>query len=338
MLAFYIVNVKSNYVRGQNMASTSAPRTQTAVSQKSRQKNAVWADLVRDKYLYLLAFPGLLYLLIFKYIPIGGIVIAFQDYSPYMGILKSPWVGLEHFKTLFTEDDFWMLFRNTMAISLLNLAFFFPFPIILSLLLNELRNMAFKRIVQTIIYLPHFFSWVIIIGLTFLMMSQSEGLINKIIAFYGYDTIPFLTEPDYFWTMLTLQSMWKEAGWGTIIFLAAMAGIDPQLYEAARVDGAGKLRQAWHITLPSIRNVIVILFILRLGHVMDVGFEQIYLMMNGAVSDVADVFDTYVYRKGIQQGDFSYSTAVGLFKSVVGLLLVLMANKLAKRSGEEGVF
>lgn len=318
--------------------SAAAPTPQAKSAAKPHSKNQVWSDVVRDKYLYLLALPGLLYLLVFKYVPIGGIVIAFQNYSPYMGFLKSEWVGLEHFQRLFTDDDFWMLFRNTMAISLLNLVFFFPFPIVLALLLNELRNMAFKRSIQTILYLPHFLSWVIIIGFTLLMLSQSEGLINKIIAHYGGETIPFLTEPDYFWILVTLQSMWKEAGWGTIIFLAAIAGVDPQLYEAARVDGASRWRQAWHITLPSIRNVIAILLILRLGHVMDVGFEQIYLMMNGAVSDVADVFDTYVYRKGIQQGEFSYSTAVGLFKSAVGFLLVLIANKVAKRFGDEGVF
>lgn len=320
------------------MALPSAPHTPTAVHKKPLRRSALLADLFRDKYLYLLALPGLLYLLVFKYIPIGGLIIAFQNYSPYMGMWNSDWVGFEHFQRLFTEEEFWMLFRNTMAISLLNLLFFFPFPIVLSLLLNELRSMLFKRMVQTIIYLPHFLSWVIIIGLTFLMLSHSEGLINKIIQSTGKDTVPFLTEPDYFWILLTLQSMWKEAGWGTIIFLAAMAAVDPQLYEAARVDGAGRFRQAWHITLPAIRNVIAILLILRLGHVMDVGFEQIYLMMNGAVSDVADVFDTYVYRKGIQQGEFSYSTAVGLFKSVVGFVLVVLANKVAKRMGEEGVF
>lgn len=318
---------------------TTIPAEQrTAIPKKTKLRNTVLSDLVRDRYLYLLALPGLLYLVIFKYIPLGGVIIAFQNYSPYMGMPQSPWVGLDHLQTLFTDDDFWMIFRNTMAISLLNLAFFFPFPILLSLLLNELRSMMFKRMVQTIIYLPHFLSWVIIIGLTFLMLSQSEGLINKIIAYYGGPKIAFLTEPDYFWILLTFQSMWKEAGWGTIIFLVAMASVDPQLYEATKVDGAGKARQAWHITLPSIRNVIAILLILRLGHVMDVGFEQIYLMMNGAVSEVADVFDTYVYRKGIQQGDFSYSTAVGLFKSAVGFLLVLLANNVAKRMGDEGVF
>ncbi|MBD2862886.1 sugar ABC transporter permease [Paenibacillus sp. IB182363] len=292
----------------------------------------------RDKYLYLLALPGLLYFIIFKYVPIGGLIIAFQDYSPYFGILKSEWVGLEHFERFFSNDDFGMLLRNTMMISLMNIVFFFPLPILLSLMLNELRSMAYKRIVQTVVYIPHFLSWVLISGLTYLMLSQSEGLINKVIHEFGGERIGFLTDPDMFWGLLTVQVMWKEAGWGTIIFLAAIAGVDPQLYEAAVVDGAGRFRKMWHITLPAIRNVIVILFILRLGSVMDVGFEQVYLMMNGAVSNVADVFDTYVYRNGVQQGQFSYSTAIGLFKSIVGIVLVVAANKLAKRFGEEGVY
>lgn len=295
-------------------------------------------DVSRDKYLYLLALPGILYFFIFKYIPVGGLVIAFQNYFPYVGILKSEWVGFEHFHRFFTNDDFMMLFRNTMMISLMNIVFFFPLPIILSLMLNELRSMAFKRIVQTVVYIPHFLSWVLISGLTYLMLSQSEGLVNKIIEKMGGTTVGFLTNPDYFWGLLTAQVMWKETGWGTIIFLAAIAGVNPQLYEAAVMDGAGRFRKMWHITLPAIRNVIVILFILRMGSVLDVGFEQVYLMMNGAVSDVADVFDTYVFRNGVQQGQFSYSTAIGLFKSVVGIVLVMAANKIAKKFGEEGVY
>ncbi|WP_409344753.1 ABC transporter permease [Paenibacillus sp. MBLB4367] len=301
-------------------------------------RGRLWSDLLRDKYLFLLALPGIAYFILFKYLPIGGLLIAFQNYSPYFGILKSEWVGLAHFQRFFSNDDFYMLLRNTLVINLLNLTFFFPFPIVLSLLLNELRSMAFKRTVQSIIYIPHFMSWVLISGLTYLMLSQSEGMVNKLLASLGLDTIDFLTNSNYFWGLITGQSMWKEAGWGTIIFLAAIAGVDPQLYEAARMDGAGRLRSMWHITLPAIRNVIMILFILQLGSIMDTGFEQIYLMMNGAVSEVADVFDTYVFRSGIQQGQFSYSTAIGLFKSVIGIVLVTGANYLAKRFGQEGVY
>ncbi|WP_346768769.1 sugar ABC transporter permease [Paenibacillus sp. HB172176] len=300
--------------------------------------NPLWNQIKRSKYLYVIGLPGILYFLVFKYVPMWGVIISFQEYSPYAGIFGSEWVGFEHFHRFFSNPDFLMLFRNTLAINVLNLLFFFPLPILLSLMLNELRNKAYKSIVQSIVYLPHFLSWVIIVGITFLLLSQSDGFANKLLVSLGQEKVGFLTTPSYFWGLLTIQSIWKDMGWGTIIFLASMAGIDPQLYEAARMDGAGRLRQAWHVTLPAIRNVAIILFILRLGHIMDVGFEQVFLMMNGAVSNVADVFDTYVYRLGIQQGQFSFSTAVGLFKSVVGLLLVIGANHIARRYGEDGVY
>lgn len=314
--------------------------TSAQLGERPRQ---TWLSLLgqtlrRDLFLYLLILPGILYFLIFKYIPMWGVLIAFQDYSPYLGFLHSDWVGLEHFERLFANQDFYRIFRNTMVISLLNLVFFFPLPIVLSLLMNEIRREWFKKTIQSIVYLPHFLSWVIIVGISFLMLSKTEGVINHLLEYIGLNRIDFLTEPDYFWALLTLQSIWKEVGWGTVIFLAAIAGVDTQLYEAARMDGAGRLRQMWHVTLPAIRNVIIILLILRIGHIMDVGFEQIYLMMNGAVSEVAEVFDTYVYRVGVLQGEFSYSTAVGLFKSIIGLVLVIGANKLAKKFGEEGVY
>lgn len=267
-----------------------------------------------------------------------GILISFQDYSPYQGFMDSKWVGLEHFQRFFSNPEFVQLFRNTMAINLLNLAFFFPLPIVLSLMLNEVRSAAYKKLLQSVVYLPHFLSWVIIVGISFLFLSQGEGIFNKILVELGFSKIDFLTNKNYFWGILTIQSIWKEAGWGTVIFLAAIAGIDPQLYEASTMDGAGKLRQMWHITLPGIRSVVIVLLILRIGQIMDVGFEQVFLMMNGAVSDVADVFDTYVYRLGVKQGQFSFSTSVGLFKSIVGLLLVIGANRLAKKYGEDGVY
>jgi putative aldouronate transport system permease protein len=310
-----------------------------AVSTVTAKKpsSILWRELRRDRYLYLIALPGVLFFIIFKYIPMWGVTIAFKDYSPYMGFWESPWVGFEHFERFFTGSDFFKLFRNTMAINILNLVFFFPLPILLSLLLNETRHMKFKKTIQSVLYLPHFLSWVIIVGISFLLLSHN-GLINKGLVGMGFHEVGFLTEPNLFWATLTLQSIWKEVGWGTILFLAAIAGVDPQLYDAAKIDGASRFRQAWHITLPSISNIIVILLILRIGHIMDVGFEQVFLMMNGAVSEVADVFDTYVYRVGIQQGQFSFSTAVGLFKSLVGLILVIGANRLARRMGQEGVY
>ncbi|RAU96133.1 sugar ABC transporter permease [Paenibacillus sp. YN15] len=304
---------------------------------KSRSRR-LWLDVRRDRYLYLLAFPGLLFFLIFKYVPMWGVTIAFQNYSPYQGMFKSDWVGLEHFISFFSNPDFLLLFRNTMAINLMSLILFFPLPIVLSLLLNEIRREGYKRLVQSIVYMPHFLSWVIISGLTFMLFAKGEGLVNNLLEAAGFERMNFLTNPNGFWLMLTMQSIWKEAGWGTIIFLAAIAGVDPQLYEAARMDGAGRIRQMWHVTLPAIRNVIIILLILRLGHMMDVGFEQVFLMYNGAVSQVAEVFDTYVYRVGIQQGQFSFSTAAGLFKSLVGLALVVGSNALAKKLGQDGIY
>nr|WP_244163351.1 sugar ABC transporter permease [Paenibacillus pectinilyticus] len=294
--------------------------------------------LKRDKYLYVLAAPGLLFFLIFKYVPLWGLLLAFKNYSPYLGFWGSEWVGLKYFHEFFTNPDFMLLFRNTMAISLLNIVFFFPIPIVVSLLLNEVKSLPFKKFVQTVIYLPHFLSWVIIVGICFLILGQSSGVINQLIVEFGGHKIEFLTEPNYFWAMLTAQSIWKEAGWGTIIFLAALAGINSELYEAAQIDGATRWQQMRNVTIPGIKSTIIVLLILRLGQVMDVGFEQIFLMASGPVSQVADVFDTYAYRVGIQQGRFSYATVAGLFKSVVGLILVVTANRVAKKFGEEGLY
>lgn len=315
-----------------------APAASAGRSAGKSGRSGLKSSLLRDRSLYLLALPGVLFFLIFKYVPMWGILISFQDYSPFLGMAGSQWVGLKHFADFFSSPDFVLMLRNTLAISLLNLLLYFPFPIIVALLLNELRSAAYKRIVQTVIYMPHFLSWVIIAGLTFLLFAKGEGLVNDLLELAGRPRTDIMTNPDAFWIMVTLQSIWKEAGWGTIVFLAAMASVDPQLYEAARMDGAGRLRQIWHVTLPALRPVIVVLLILRLGDIMDVGFEQIFLMYNGAVSEVAEVFDTYVYRTGITQGNFSYSTAVGLFKSLVGLVLVVLTNKLVKKLGEEGVY
>lgn len=308
------------------------------MSQATERRRSIWKGVKRDRFLYLLALPGIVFFILFKYVPMWGILISFQDYSPYQGMWASPWIGFEHYIRFFSNPDFLILFRNTMAINLLSLIFFFPLPILLSVMMNELRGNKFRKTIQSIVYLPHFLSWVIIVGITFLLLSTGEGIVNQLLVAAGLNKIDFLTNPNYFWVLLTVQSIWKDAGWGTVLFLAAMAGIDPQLNEAAKIDGAGRLRQIWHITLPGIRSVVIILLILRIGHIMDVGFEQVFLMMNGAVSEVADVFDTYVYRLGIKQGQLSFSTAVGVFKSLVGLILVIGANKLAKKFGEDGVY
>ncbi|WP_420832545.1 ABC transporter permease [Paenibacillus periandrae] len=318
---------------------TQSSAMQSSITRVKRKvRRPLLSDIRRDKYLYMLILPGVIFFLIFKYFPMWGIVIAFQEYSPYAGVWNSDWVGLEHFIRFFSNPDFILLFRNTMVISLLNLVFFFPLPIVLSLLLNEVNNKFFKSVIQSIVYLPHFLSWVIIVGISFLLLSQSSGIVNMMMSSIGLPKYDFLTNTDTFWGMLVLQNIWKETGWGTIIILAAITAVDPQLYEAAKIDGANRWLQAWHVTLPGIRSVVLVLLILRLGHIMDVGFEQVFLMSNGAVAQYADVFETYVYRNGIQSGQFSYSTAVGLFKSLVGLVLVIVANKLAKKIGEDGVY
>lgn len=319
------------------MNDWAAKATDAADAPIARRKKRGGA-LRMDWDLYLLLLPGLLFFILFKYVPMWGVVIAFQEYSPFKGILGSEWVGLQHFAKLFAYDKFWEIFRNTLLISFYNLIFFFPAPIILALLLNELKQQLLKRSVQTIIYLPHFISWVVVVGMTYLLLGTQGGIVNEIIAAFGGDKVAFLTTPEYFRMLLVSQSVWKEAGWGTIIFLAALSGVDTQLYEAAIVDGAGRWRQLWHITLPAIRSTIFILLILRLGNILDVGFEHVFLMLNSTVMSVGDVFETYVYREGLIGGKFSYTTAVGLFKSLVGLALVLGANWLTKKFGEEGVF
>ncbi|WP_243767671.1 ABC transporter permease [Paenibacillus agricola] len=309
------------------------------MKQTSRWKlSLVIQDIKRDRWLYLLLIPGILYFLLFKYVPMWGLVMAFQDYKPHLGFIDSPWVGMKHFARFFTEPQFWNLFRNTLLLAVYNLVFFFPLPIILALMLNEVRKEMFKRFVQTFLYLPHFVSWVVAVGIFYVLLTTEGGIVNEIIAKMGMERVPFLLSEDWFRTMILSQSIWKEAGWGMIIFLAALSGVDVQQYEAARMDGAGRWRQLWHITLPAIRSTIVILFILRLGSFLDTGFEHIFLMLNSMNREVGEVFDTYVYVKGLTQAQYSYSAAVGLFKSLVGLVLVLGANWLAKKTGEEGVY
>lgn len=288
--------------------------------------------------LYLMIIPGLLYFLVFRYAPMGGIILAFKDFDPFVGIIESDWVGFMHFRTLFGDPDFWRLLSNTLTLSALNLFFYFPAPIIVAVLLNEARLKWFSRTVQTVVYIPHFVSWVVVAGITVVLFAAQDGGVNKLLADNGFARIELLTDPDYFRGLYLFQNIWKETGWGTIIFLAALASVDPTLYEAAVMDGAGRWRQMWHITLPGLRSIAVIMFILRLGQVMDNGFEQIYLLQNSLNLAVSDVFDTYVYRQGILQGEYSFTTAVGLFKSFVGLAFIVFANKMAKKFGEEGLY
>jgi putative aldouronate transport system permease protein len=294
--------------------------------------------LLANRWLFLLAFPGILYFLLFRYLPMWGLLIAFKRYNAGLGMWGSPWVGLKNFTDFFSSSDFFMLFRNTFILGIYNLVFFFPLPIVLALMINGVRKSWYKRIVQTITYMPHFLSWVIIASICQVMLTIENGIINEFIYSINGQRIAFLTDPRFLRGLLIVQTIWRETGWGTIIFLAALVGIDPQLYDAAHVDGANAWQRLWNITIPAIMGTIVTLLVLRLGHFLDTGFTQIFLMLNALNRDVGEVFDTYIYRVGIREGNrMSYTTAVGLFKSVVGLVLVLASDWLAKRTDNEGV-
>lgn len=316
----------------------SATLAQSVGSERVPSANKRKDYLKRAFPFYLMIFPGLLVFLVFRYVPMFGVFIAFKDYSPFRGVWKSEWIGLENFVRLFSEHDFLLLLKNTLYLNLLDTFIAFPFTIMVALILNEVRNNHFKNSIQTILYAPHFLSWVVIVGITMLFLRTQDGGVNVLLNALGFDSINFLANSGSFRFIWLFHNIWQGAGWGAIIYLAAIASIDPALYEAAKVDGASRLRQIWHITLPSLKTVIVIMFILRLGSFIDVGFEHIFLLQNPLNLQVSDVFETFVYRIGLVQGDFSYSTAVGLFKSVVGLVMIVTANKIAKRFGEEGVY
>ncbi|MFW5437666.1 ABC transporter permease [Paenibacillus apiarius] len=297
----------------------------------------IWKVFWNERFLWLMALPGLLFFIVYKYLPMLGVAIAFKDYNLMLGIWDSKWVGLKHFYRIFDNPDIGRIFLNTLIISFYQIVFAFTIPIFLAIMIHEVSKRSFKRVLQTVFYMPHFLSWVVVAGI-FYLMFQSDGAVNNLLLDMGLSKIDILSNSDNFRFMLVLQVIWKESGWGTIIYLAALSSIDMELYEAAKMDGAGRLRQIWNITLPGIRSTIVVLFILRLGSVLDVGFEQIFLMLNPSVRDVGEVIETYVYQAGVVNGNFSFSTAVGLLKGLIGLIMIFGANKLAKRMGERGVF
>jgi putative aldouronate transport system permease protein len=287
--------------------------------------------------LLVLALPGLICMILFKYVPLFGNVIVFQNYDMFKGIAGSRWVGLAHFHELLLYPDFLKILRNTVIVHLYSIVFGFPAPLLLSLLLNEIRQMWFKRPVQTFLYLPHFLSWVIVGGI-FLNLLSTDGVANQILAWFGIKPSDFITEPAYFRSLIVSIGIWKEVGWGMIVYLAAIAGINPNLYEAATVDGASRWRQMWHITLPGLLPAIVVLFLLRIGHMLDSNVEQMLVFLNPLVRDVGEVIDTYVYRAGLLNGQFSYTTAIGVFKSVVGLTLILGLNRLSRKLTGESIY
>jgi putative aldouronate transport system permease protein len=298
----------------------------------------LWDNYKKNKAIYWMALPVVLYFLLFKYVPMYGAIIAFKDFTVGQGIWGSDWVGFKHFSDFFNSYYFWRILGNTLILSLYQLLFGFPAPILLALLLNELKSEIFKRSVQTISYIPHFISIVVICGMV-VDFSARDGLFNTIIEFFGGQSSALLSEPGNFRTIYTASSVWQELGFSTIIYLAALSAINPELFDAAKVDGASRIRQVWHITLPGIIPMIVILLILRIGGLMEIGFEKIILLYNPNVYETADVISTFVYRKGISEStQFSYTTAVGLFQSVVNFILLLSANRLSKALSDNKLF
>ena len=302
-----------------------------------RMKNA-FAYLKKKKYLYILLIPCVVYFIIFNYIPMYGIIIAFKNFNFAKGILGSEWIGFENFKYMFGLSDFYQVFWNSLYLGFLRMIFGFPIPILLALLLNEIKNRTYQRITQTVLYLPHFISWVVIGGIMVNFLSPSWGIVNIILKQLGSEPVFFMASEQWFRPLVLLSSIWKESGWGTIIYLAAIAGINTELYEAVKIDGANRLQSLWHITLPGIKSTIVVLLILRLGQIMGNGFEQIFVLQNPMNLNVSEVFETYTYRVGIVGGRFSFATTVGLFTSVIGTIFLLASNKAASLLKEDGIW
>jgi putative aldouronate transport system permease protein len=296
--------------------------------------HTVW----RHRWMYLLMTPSLVYFLVFKYVPIWNAQIAFKNFKPLLGVLTSPWAGFQHFETFINSFYFDQLIANTVILSTAKLVLGLPMAVILAIALHETWFSRFRTLVQTAVYMPHFLSWVIMFGILLMMLSPGNGLVNAIIKKLGGEPIAFLTSPQWFRLVVILSDIWKETGWSTIIYLAGLLSISPALYEAATVDGASHWRRIWHISLPGILPVIVLVTLLRLGHILDAGFNQIFVLYSVPVYSVGDIIDTWVYRQGILQFQFSLATAVGLFKGVIGLALILVANRVARRVAQQSLF
>ncbi|RJE88524.1 sugar ABC transporter permease [Paenibacillus sp. 1011MAR3C5] len=319
------------------MAQATAEQ-QTRLNQQPKPKKNIFMRIWKQWDIQLMVWPGILLVFVFAYLPMYGILTAFMDYNIFTGgnIWANPWVGFKHFQMFFDSPEFYNVIRNTIVISLLKFIIGFPAPIILALMLNEIRHMMFKRIVQTITYLPHFMSWVIVAGLVMSMLSTENGSVNMLLKSINLidEPVNFLSMSEYFWSILISANVWKEIGFGSIVYLAAISGVDPHLYEAADIDGASKFKQIYLITIPTIMPVIIIFMILSIGRLLDAGFEDILLLAtNPVLRPVSDVIDTYVYRVGLSNFRYSYATAVGLFKAVISVGLLTMANYLARRSG-----
>ena len=301
-------------------------------------KKSLRQRMYEYRWIYFLGIPGIVLLFFMNYLPMRNLLMAFQDYNPHLGLLKSPWVGLEHFQTLFQDPKFYNMLKNTLIISGLSLLTF-PAPIILALIMNEVRNAAFKKFVQTAVYLPHFLSWAIVASLTFFLLSTEQGLVNKIAEMMGNEPTAYMFSSGWIYVIILVQSVWKGIGWGSIVYLAAISGIDQTLYEAAKTDGASRFQCIWKITLPSIMPTIMVMLILKMGTIISVDFEQVFLMNNAMVKQQLEVFEVYIFNNSIASGStqYSYSTAIGIFKSVINTGLVILTNWIANRKGYEGV-
>lgn len=306
------------------------------VGKRAAPMSRILANMRKHWILYLMILPGILYYVVFKYVPLAGSVIAFQDFQIFKGIGGSEWVGFENFKYIFSYQDFYTVLRNTAVIALYQLLFGFPAPIILALLFNEVRLMMAKRFVQSLFYLPHFLSWVVVGGIVFELLS-SQGVINALREWLGLEPILFMQEQRYFRSIVVLSAIWKDVGWGTIVYLAAIAGINPNLYEAAVMDGANRWKQTMHITLPTMFPTILVLFLLNIGNFLELGFDQIYNLLTPMTYSVGDIIETYVYRAGVLQGQYSVTTTIGLFQSVIGFALLWIFNRMARKT-EQGLW
>ncbi|RJE87635.1 sugar ABC transporter permease [Paenibacillus sp. 1011MAR3C5] len=300
--------------------------------------HATWKHMKRDRQLLVLFIPCIVFYLLFRYGPLYGLIIAFKDYSVFQGIMGSDWVGLKHFVKFFTSDDFYLLFKNTLLLGFYSLIFGFPFPIILAILLNEVRVKWFKKSVQTFTYLPAFLSVVIISSMIIDFLSPGSGIINQFIAWIGLEKIYFLILPEWFRTVYVVSDIWSTAGYEAIIYLAAISGISPTLYEAARVDGSSRLRSIWHITIPGILPTVLVMFILKTGSMIRVGYEKVLLLYTPTTYEVADVFSTYVYRKGLLETNYSYAAAVGMFEALIAMIMLLSANFISRKLGGRGLW
>lgn len=308
------------------------------MTKNGKSRSQLKHRLIEFREVYIMIIPVIVFFLVFKYYPMYGIVISFKDYYPSLGISGSPFVGVEHFKTIFIAPQFLRSLRNTLVLSSLKLIFCFPVPILWALFLNEMRQKKVRGTVQTLIYLPNFISWVIIGEIVRILLSTGDGLVNNVISSLGGEKVPFLTTPEYFYPIYILSTIWKEAGWGSIIYFASMTGVNPDLYEAAKLDGAGRLKMVLHVTLPCISPTIIMMLIMQIANIMNAGFDPIFNLYNKSVYSVADILDTYMYRAGIIEGKIEMGAALGLFKSAINFVMLITADAVIRKINGRGIY